>query len=110
MLEAAQLDLSAGDSTISVVIDGTISANYEVNNKRIKLHGVVYDLEGLLVEPIRTSSLDLNGLFNMVQFFGFGTDFKKIPTSVNVDYTCVGDTLSLDMNENAYLELTRTQE
>lgn len=110
VLEDAQLDLSAGDSTISVVVKGTVSANYSVNDSRFKLHGVVYDLEGMLVEPIRTSTLDLNGLFNLVQFFGFGTKFDKIPISAKVDYTCVGDTLTLDMNENAYLELIRTQE
>lgn len=110
VLEDAQLDLSAGESTISVVVNGTISANYTVNDNRFKLHGAVYDLEGMLIEPVQTSTLDLNGLFNLVQFFGFGTDFDEIPVSTKVDYTCTGDTLALDMNENTYLELIRTQE
>jgi len=104
-----KVDLSANNSTINVIMNGTVSAKYQATDTHLKIKAIVYDLSGTLIEPARTSTLDLNGLFNLARYLGFGLDYSKPPITEKVKYTCIDDQLLLDMNEHASLTLTRTE-
>jgi hypothetical protein len=109
VVDNLKVDLSANNSTINIVINGTVSAHYSINKTRFKVNTIVYDLSGTLIEPAQTSTLDLNGLFNLARYLGFGLDYSKPPITENVRYTCQGDQLLLDMNDHANLTLTRAE-
>ena len=73
------MDLSANNSTINVIMNGTVSAKYQATDTHLKIKAIVYNLSGTLIEPARTSTLDLNGLFNLARYLGLRSGLLQTP-------------------------------
>lgn len=86
---------------------GTASANYTANESVITLTGIVYSGEATLVEPLRTSALDLTGVLKFVQSLGFATGFSTLPLESNLPYTCTSNVLTVRINPHATVNLVR---
>lgn len=104
-----KVDMVNNDKTISVLVNGTAYGDLSATNTKFTLTDIVYNISGSLVEPFRTSEMNLNTLLNFAQSLSFASIFSKPPTELDFVYSCAGDTLSVKINEYASLSLNRTE-
>ena len=104
-----QADMITNGDTISVVVNGTVYGDYTATAKKIELTDIVYSLSGNLVEPVRTSEMNLDTLFAFAQSLSFGKFYDSPPTKLEFSYSCAGNLLSIKLNQYASISMTRTQ-
>jgi hypothetical protein len=94
-------------AAFSASIDAEGYATYVASDSQIVLTNILYDAEGQVTSQNATFTMDFNELLSLAHTLGFARNIPNPITYRTMYYTCSGDTLSIKVNQYAWVIFDR---